>query len=60
MIEIQSINFIDNKHRGSEIEVFMWKKLLDFVYQDLEKILQLHEVTSVTVKYLELDNITYF
>ena len=32
----------------------MWnKKLMDHVYQDVEKILQLSEVTSVTAEYAE-------
>ena len=34
-----------------------WKKLLDLVYQDVEKILQLLEVTSVTAEYVKLANI---
>ena len=33
----------------------MWEKLLDFVYQDVKKILQLSEVTSVAAEYVELD-----
>ena len=33
----------------------MVKKQLDFVYQNMEKILQLPEVTSITVEYVELD-----
>ena len=44
--------------KSSENE--MWKKLLDLVYQDVGKILKLPEVTSVTTKYVELDNINDF
>ena len=38
----------------------MWKKLLELVYQDVKKILQLSEVTSVAAEYVELDNIIEF
>ena len=31
------------------------RRLLDLVYQDVEKILQFPEVTSVVVEYVELD-----
>ena len=33
---------------------------MDFVYQDLEKILQLPEVTSVSAEYVKLDKIIDF
>ena len=36
------------------------KKLLDLVYQDVEKIQQLQEVTSVAAEYVELDKIIDF
>ena len=38
----------------------MGKKTSDLVYQDLEEILQLPEVTSATAEYEELDNMIDF
>ena len=38
----------------------MVKRLLYLFYQDVEKNLQLSEVTSVAAEYVELDNIIDF
>ena len=40
----------------SDWYIISGEKLLDFVYQDVEKILQLPDVTLVTAEYVELDN----
>ena len=34
--------------------------MLDFFYQDMNKILQLPDVASVTAEFVELDNIIAF
>ena len=36
------------------------KRLLDYIYSDVNTILNLTEVTSVTAEYLELTNIIVF
>ena len=38
----------------------MWRRLVDFVYQVVDKILQLPEVISVADEYVELDNLIAF
>ena len=38
----------------------MWKKLLDIINKEVQKILQLLKVTSFTAEYIELDNLTEF
>ena len=43
-----------------ELSLKWLKKLLDLFYQDVEIILQLPEVISITYEYVELDNIIDF
>ena len=39
---------------------FGWKRTLDLIYQDVERILELPEVTSVAAEYTVLDHLIAF